>query len=37
MEGCRKEIAEVGRQAKLAAVAAAIETPALLQQQKQEQ
>ena len=37
MEGCRKEIAEAGRQAKLAAVAAAIETPALPLQRKQEQ
>jgi len=36
MEGCRKEIAEVGRQAKLAAVEAAIETPALPLQRQQE-
>jgi len=36
MEGCRKEIAEVGRQAKLAAVAAAIETPALPLQRQHE-
>jgi len=36
MKGFRKEIAEVGRQAKLAAVAAAIETPALPLQRQQE-
>jgi len=37
MERCRKEIAEVGRQTKLAAVVVAIETPALPLQRKQEQ